>query len=200
MASLLLYLSILSIARGFVSIVYAPSSSGSVRRPTNRFAPSRYSPCQCASQAIADEGVTDAQVISFMRDGHLFARRLIPASLVNTLLPHVEEYISCNKLEALKHKVQVTLGVEDVTQLSVEQCETMLAEVDASYIPFLQLFNAWKSVPSARAIALNAQLGEVASRLLGCRAVRLYQDSLFIKRPGDGATSWHTGVVPLAMH
>ena len=35
-------------------------------------------------------------------------------------------------------------------------------------------------------------LWPVAAKLLGVNAVRLYQDSLYVKRPGDGPTAWHS--------
>jgi hypothetical protein len=73
------------------------------------------------------------------------------------------------------------------------ECQEMLSTVESSYIPFLQLFHLWKSEPCAQRIALNARLGAIAAQLLGVNGVRLYQDSLFVKRPGDGPTQWHTG-------
>lgn len=35
-------------------------------------------------------------------------------------------------------------------------------------------------------------LAQTAAVLLDCDSIRLYQDSLFWKRPGDGPTPWHT--------
>jgi hypothetical protein len=137
--------------------------------------------------------VSDKDIITFMTKGHLFKKSLIPIHLLNTVMPEIQVYIDDNILNALKHKVEVTLGVEDTSVLSVEDCQRMLAEVDTSYIPFLQLFNIWKHLSSAKSIALHSQLGKVAAHLLGVDSVRLYQDSLFVKRSGDGATLWHTG-------
>lgn len=162
------------------------------------------SPSQCLRQGlrrgrVAVEGsseaavVSDADVIAFMRDGHLFKSRLIDRSLVRRLLPLATEHVNKNLLSTLRHKVEVTLGRGDASKLSLSECQDLLAEVDPSFLPFLQLFNLWKALPAARDIACDARLGSVAARLLGVPGVRLYQDSLFVKRPGDGPTLWHTG-------
>ncbi|CAM9250110.1 unnamed protein product, partial [Hapterophycus canaliculatus] len=41
-------------------------------------------------------------------------------------------------------------------------------------------------------LVLSPRLAHVAAQLLGCERVRLYQDSTFCKRPGDGPTRWHS--------
>ncbi|KAL3827056.1 hypothetical protein ACHAXA_007563 [Cyclostephanos tholiformis] len=67
-------------------------------------------------------------------------------------------------------------------------------------LPFLQHFNAWRStnvlsdVPTIRELYLSPYMARAASVLLDSHTVRLYQDSLFIKRPGDG---WTTFWIPL---
>lgn len=59
-------------------------------------------------------------------------------------------------------------------------------------VPFVQYFNLHRRDPGLRAAALSPRLGFWASRLLGVDRVRLYQDALFLKRPGDGPTHWHS--------
>jgi ectoine hydroxylase-related dioxygenase (phytanoyl-CoA dioxygenase family) len=56
----------------------------------------------------------------------------------------------------------------------------------------MQLFNLWRQVSEVQAVALNPELGKFAADLLGVPSVRLYQDSLFVKRSGDGPTMWHS--------
>ena len=135
---------------------------------------------------------SDKDVISFMRDGHLFKKDMFTSSSLLLLRSEVETFLQSNQLEALRHKVQVSLGEEEVESLTQEECEEMLASVGGEYIPFLQLFNLWRGLPAAKRVACSAELGRIAADLLGVPAVRLYQDSLFAKRAGDGPTQWHT--------
>ena len=145
------------------------------------------------SGPVEKAAVTVAEVVAFMRDGHLFKRQLIERDRLEGLLPLVQEFVDKNMLASLRHKVEVTMGRTDAATLSLSQCQALLAEVDPSLLPFLQIFNLWKSLPVARELACSAQLGSAAAALLGVDSVRLYQDSLFVKRPGDGPTLWHTG-------
>ena len=60
--------------------------------------------------------------------------------------------------------------------------------------PFLQTFNMWRDPRNKELLPLffSKGLGKIAADLLGVNAVRLYQDSMFVKRPGDGPTLWHS--------
>ena len=68
-------------------------------------------------------------------------------------------------------------------------------------IPFLQLFNAWRHSPDVLQLLSSPRLASTAAQLLGLdpgrpgagpgQRVRLLQDSLFVKRVGDGETHWH---------
>jgi hypothetical protein len=140
----------------------------------------------------SSSALSHRDVISFMRDGHLFRQSLLAPELVLRLRSAADEFLADNLLAALRHKCEVTLGVEDSATLSLADCKEKLSKVDSSYIPFLQLFNLWRSSEIAREVALSKHMGEIACELLGVPKVRLYQDSLFVKRPGDGATQWHT--------
>eukprot|EP00435_Cladocopium_sp_Y103_P041546 s46_g11.t1 len=55
--------------------------------------------------------------------------------------------------------------------------------------PFLQTFNPHRQCTSAWQLALA--LLSAACALLGAERVRLYQTSLFWKRPGQDSTAWH---------
>jgi ectoine hydroxylase-related dioxygenase (phytanoyl-CoA dioxygenase family) len=57
-------------------------------------------------------------------------------------------------------------------------------------LPFLQYFNTWRHITDVQKLAFD--LGHTASVLMDVQTVRLYQDALFWKRAGDGATPWHT--------
>ena len=84
------------------------------------------------------------------------------------------------------------LGREDADTLSLQQCEEALQEIDQIEIPFMQTFNLWNRVSIAHNLIHSPILGRLAADLLGVDAVRVYQDSVFIKRPGDGPTLWHS--------
>jgi hypothetical protein len=77
---------------------------------------------------------------------------------------------------------------------SVSSPEEAQDVLDANQItvPFLQLFNLHTWVPDVERVARSTHLGRLAAELLGVDSVRLYQDSAFWKRPGDGPTPWHT--------
>ena len=54
--------------------------------------------------------------------------------------------------------------------------------------------NAWWAEPDLATLATDSRLGEIAAALLGASSVRLWQDQLLYKPPGDAATTtigWH---------
>jgi ectoine hydroxylase-related dioxygenase (phytanoyl-CoA dioxygenase family) len=54
--------------------------------------------------------------------------------------------------------------------------------------------NAWWADPDLAALAVDRRLAEIAAALLGAREVRLWQDQLLYKPPGDAASTtigWH---------
>lgn len=64
--------------------------------------------------------------------------------------------------------------------------------------PFLQFFNTWRDVPSIQRLTRSPLLCHAAACMLNLPPisssdikVRLYQDSVFIKRSNDGITPWH---------
>ena len=50
--------------------------------------------------------------------------------------------------------------------------------------------------PRLRSCPLSAPLPQAAAQLLGCRSVRLYQSSVFYKRPGHGETCRPPATLP----
>ena len=59
-------------------------------------------------------------------------------------------------------------------------------------LPFLQYFNVWQEDEVVRGLSTSPELAELAGSLMGVKRVRLYQDSLFLKRVGDGCTNYHS--------
>ena len=139
------------------------------------------------------------QLLSFARDGHVALRGLLSEAEVSALAPGFHEALDARRVDALRTGVRVALGedalVDDFGMPfdEADELEDTLGEAGAS-VPFLQVFNSWRAgCASARRLACSARLVHSAAALLGVEParVRLYQDALFVKRPGDAHTSWH---------
>ena len=146
-----------------------------------------------------DYQVSERQILNFLKDGHLFINQLFnttETTITKDLLHAIKNIYDNNddttKLIAYQHKLKVMLGREDADTLTLQQCEEALREIDQIEIPFMQTFNLWKRDSIAHNLIHSPILGRLAADLLGVDAVRVYQDSVFIKRPGDGPTLWHS--------
>ena len=133
---------------------------------------------------VRNTDISDKEVIYFMRNGHLVKRNLLNPTLLSSILPTVKQLYEQNSITAWNHKVKVTFGKDAPDNLTVEECQQKLEGVDKADIPFMQLFNLWYSSEDIRNFVLSPVLGKVAAQLLGVDAVRIYQDSLFVKRNG----------------
>jgi hypothetical protein len=145
--------------------------------------------------------VSIEEMLQFARLGHVnFKAALNPEFIENTILPEFQQLFKSKELKALQHVVQVVINDNDCLPSTVEECQAILKEkAQPDDIPFLQLFHLWREHEIAKQLALSPELGKLAAQLLGVNKVRLYQDSLFVKRPMDGATEWHSdlNMVPL---
>ena len=131
----------------------------------------------------------------YSRNGHAALRSFLAPELIQQLRKDLVEYSSSRTLQAYQQKVEVAGSAEMAFKCTtVEECIKALTNVGipADSLPFLQHFNAWKSVASARSVATSARLAHAAATLLDVPSVRLYQDSIFHKRPGGGPTPWHS--------
>lgn len=137
------------------------------------------------------------QLLAFERKGHTVTRGLCSPEEMADWAKVVRAAFEKDKLLALRQKVLVLLGKEAHDHArTVEECEEMLEEnVDPEFIPFLQTFNSWRRYQDVRRLALAPRFALVAAQLLGVSRVRLYQDSTFLKRDGDGPTLWHSDLV-----
>ncbi|GAB5034747.1 Hypothetical protein NocV09_02100520 [Nannochloropsis oceanica] len=106
------------------------------------------------------------------------------------------------KLSALRQKIRVMLGQEAYNDCqTIEECEEVMDEfIDQDMIPFLQTFNAWRKYQDVRQLVLAKRFAGVAAQLLNAPRVRLYQDSTFLKRCGDGPTLWHSDLNMAPFH
>lgn len=132
--------------------------------------------------------------LEYARNGHTSLCSFLDPPLLRDIRTDLVEYASTKTLAAWRQKVEVASDSSKLAQSchSVEQCRQELDRlgVPCDSLPFLQHFNTWRSVPSVHKLAV--QLGQTAATLLDVSSVKLYQDSLFWKRSGDGPTPWHT--------
>jgi len=135
--------------------------------------------------------LSDTEVLLFFKNGHAVTRGLLDKDVVKNLKKEVVAYSEASELEALRHQVKVLLDVPPPQ--SLDECTRLLSEKGSTIdFPFLQHFHLWKRNEAVREIALSPVLGRIAAQYLGVSSVRLYQDSLFIKRFGDRETRWHS--------
>lgn len=142
----------------------------------------------------AEKVLSDTEILRFARDGHIFSKDLLDVDFISyQLYPSIQSAFKAKQLKAMQHLVQVVTNDVDALPSGIEECQDILRKaVQPSDIPFLQLFHLWREHDVAKRIACSPALGKIAAQLLGVPAVRLYQDSLFVKRPGDGPTEWHS--------
>lgn len=142
--------------------------------------------------------LTPEQQIAFLREGHTVTRGLFSSEEIDAVRPAVRSAFDRQEFDAWYHSARVMLGDENLIDdfgfpllETVEDCIEALEDHDVE-LPFLQVFNSWHTEPAVKAIATSKRLGDTAAALLGVPRVRLYQDSLFCKRPGDAETRWHS--------
>eukprot|EP01082_Thalassiosira_pseudonana_P004841 g4162.t1 g4162 contig15:471547-472989(-) len=149
--------------------------------------------------------------LDYCRNGHSALRSFLPPALVQQLKDELVPYATSHALSAWRQKVEVQLAdsSDDYYRQnartiagkigSIVECQEFIESLGMdplSDLPFLQHFNTWRTeksnTPTVRELCLSPYLAESASILMDVPTVRLYQDSLFHKRPGDGWTPWHS--------
>ena len=142
-----------------------------------------------------------ANLLAFERLGHFTHRELLPAERVAELMPAANSAWEEQQLEVHQQKLRVILGQEELDRMDdpkakpnarLAALKKELSALPEGAIPFMQGFNLWRTCAELRELAASPELAGTASQLLGCDRVRLYQDSIFVKRPGDGTTHWHS--------
>jgi ectoine hydroxylase-related dioxygenase (phytanoyl-CoA dioxygenase family) len=142
--------------------------------------------------------------LSLSRDGHACIRGLLrPDAIGQRLHPLLIDYARRRELHAWRQKVEVAANVDGTIKSQQKavalaqscqtsgECRRVLSQLVGGNvpIPFLQFFNCWRDLRDVRDLA--ERLAPVAAALLNVKTVRLYQDSVFWKRPSDGPTPWH---------
>jgi len=134
-------------------------------------------------------------ILKFERRGHILTRDLFADNHILAIREEIAKEFDEKLLEAYQHRCEVELGSEIGRGVqSPEEGEQLLRSKGID-VPFLQLFNLWKSSESnenIKKLVLSPRLAQIAASLLGSKSVCIYQDSLFVKRPGDGDTQWHS--------
>ena len=120
-------------------------------------------------QHTYDLGLTEEQISQFRSDGCTVVRGLCPKEEVARVRSVINEAV--NEFS------------EGIVPLSSRSSTYERA--------FLQVENLWRTVDSLRDFTLSRRFGEVAARLVGADAMRLYHDQALFKEPGGGPTPWH---------
>ncbi|GAB5372323.1 hypothetical protein AAMO2058_001655500 [Amorphochlora amoebiformis] len=144
--------------------------------------------------------MSTSQIIDFERRGYAIIRDLFSPEEISHLSSHLTKEFNKELLKAYQHRCEVEIGSEIKGEkiTSISRAKKLLKNYKAD-IPFLQLFNLWKTNPAARNISRSPKLCTAVADLLGVNKLCLYQDSLFVKFPGHSETSWHSdlGLAPL---
>mmetsp|Transcript_136212 Transcript_136212/g.250659 ORF Transcript_136212/g.250659 Transcript_136212/m.250659 type:complete len:303 (+) Transcript_136212:65-973(+) len=200
-------------------VVLNPLATFSFSGPGFRFLPGR--PCSVGLRAItvnrkdrsgqpspaskAKSPVAADSVLAFERRGHVTIQRVVPAARIHKVLAEVDAAYEASLIEVYRQKLRVIIGEKGLAAVEAKATggragsPTLLSvlsqrvkQLPAGSVPFLQAFNLWRRSPAIAALVSSPELAGAASQLLGVDRVRLYQDSLFVKRPGDGETHWHS--------
>ena len=109
-----------------------------------------------------------ASIDAFTRDGHCVVQGLASASECAAYLPEIQTGVDRWHPEP-----------------------SPIAERDTYGRAFLQAVALRATHPPTRGFVDSPRFAEVAARLLGADAVRLYHDQALFKEPGGGRTPWH---------
>mmetsp|Transcript_89473 Transcript_89473/g.252031 ORF Transcript_89473/g.252031 Transcript_89473/m.252031 type:complete len:320 (+) Transcript_89473:132-1091(+) len=123
-------------------------------------------------------------VADFDRQGHVVTRGLFSPSEFAELAAPLRSVAEAEEAAAAARKAEAM----------------QIRGAQGKPLPFVQVFNPHKRHAAARRLAFAPVLAATAAALLGVASVRLYQDSLFWKRPGNDATAWHADLwtVPIS--
>jgi ectoine hydroxylase-related dioxygenase (phytanoyl-CoA dioxygenase family) len=139
--------------------------------------------------------------LQYSRNGHAVIRQLLSPKPIEELRSELVHFGNTQELAAWRQKVYVAADHNPLMaqQLLDTSCQTIndckkqmrrLLRTEHISLPFLQYFNVWRTNPAVYNLAKS--LAHIAATFMDVTSVRLYQDSIFWKRPGDGPTPWHT--------
>jgi len=131
-------------------------------------------------------------LLEFERNGHVALQTLFSSETMTDLRSELVRYHEEHLVDALRHACQVLRLDPSPASLDVSACHQLIDGLDAGSLPFLQHFHLRLRSPLLERFTKSTTLGSIAAQLLGCRRVRIYQDSLFVKRSCDRPTDWHS--------
>ena len=129
-----------------------------------------------------------ATLLAFERDGHVTTRGILPQAAVERAIPAIDAAYESQLAAVLAQKLRVILGDDEAERLKgapLKVLQQRVAALPEGSVPFLQGFNLWRTCPAVASLAASDELAGAAAELLGVPRVRLFQDSLFVKRPND---------------
>ena len=132
--------------------------------------------------------------LDYARNGHTVLRSYLDPARLRIIRKDIMTHVNHRMLDAWRQKLEVASDSPKLAQSchTIQDCQEALDRIGVppDNLPFLQFFNTWHSLESVK--TMTHELGQTASVLLDVPCVRLYQDSVFWKRAGDGPTPWHT--------
>mmetsp|Transcript_21716 Transcript_21716/g.40883 ORF Transcript_21716/g.40883 Transcript_21716/m.40883 type:complete len:320 (+) Transcript_21716:45-1004(+) len=141
--------------------------------------------------------ISTEKLLFYSRKGSIKLNNVLPPSQIKDLKSTCRQHIKENELITWQQKMSAIKNVP-LSEISsnpkystVSRCKSSISSLVPS-IPFLQYFNLHKLHPSIKSLTHGPLLPSLASSLMATSKVRLYQDSLFYKRPSDAETLWHS--------
>jgi ectoine hydroxylase-related dioxygenase (phytanoyl-CoA dioxygenase family) len=147
------------------------------------------------------------QLLAFERAGYVRTPGLLRPNAVHELTSSLRGLYEDRQVCAAEQKTRVLCGEEALADAQMRggssptarlrECRRKLDALPEGSVPFFQLFNFWRESDAVARLVRSPKLAGTAAELLGVgdagrpSRLRLYQDSLFVKRPGDGRTNWH---------
>ena len=117
---------------------------------------------------ISYEGLPETATADFARDGFIHLSKVLTPETIAEYEPVV---------------------TSEVIRLNTQHLP--LAERDTYGKAFLQVTNLWEHNAKVKELVFSRRLAEIAARILGVHAVRLYHDQALYKESGGGITPWH---------
>lgn len=148
----------------------------------------------CTPQTTSTRTISTETQLQYARNGHAVLRSMISIEDIHSLRSKLIDYANQKEIEAWKQKVMVKLGSNAAQQCqTISDCQNILLKHEKDMIlPFLQHFNIWRDDAAIHTFIVSSSLAQAAKTLMDVKQVKLYQDSLFIKRQEDGPTPWHS--------
>eukprot|EP00929_Paragymnodinium_shiwhaense_P090193 TRINITY_DN50379_c0_g1_i1.p1 TRINITY_DN50379_c0_g1~~TRINITY_DN50379_c0_g1_i1.p1 ORF type:complete len:299 (+),score=46.81 TRINITY_DN50379_c0_g1_i1:83-979(+) len=117
--------------------------------------------------------------LAFERQGHVVTRQVLTPSALDVVVGSLRGIAEEERQVTAEHaaKVMAEQGFEDIPP------------------PFMHIINPHRRHKMANYLACAPALAAIAATLLGVKRLRLYQSSIFWKRPGDDATAWHADLM-----